>query len=107
LSGTVDWQYQRDEAAFVAGNVLGVVGVDNEIVVDSAARTLTGVTDAIQNAFKRDAKIDADNLSVATSNGTVTLSGSVRSWSEHDAALAAAWAAPGVTTVNDRLTVSY
>jgi osmotically-inducible protein OsmY len=37
----------------------------------------------------------------------VDLNGSVRSWSEHDAALAAAWAAPGVTTVDDRLTVSY
>lgn len=107
LSGTVDWQYQRDEAVFVAGNILGVIGVDNEIMVDNAERTITGVTDAIQSAFKRDAKIDADNLSVATSNGTVTLSGSVRSWSEHDAAVAAAWAAPGVTTVNDRLTVSY
>jgi osmotically-inducible protein OsmY len=107
LSGTVDWQYQRDEATFVAGNILGVTGVDNEILVGGAGRTISGVSDGIQKAFKRDAKIDADNLTVAASDGTVTLSGSVRSWSEHDAAVAAAWAAPGVTTVNDRLTVSY
>jgi osmotically-inducible protein OsmY len=107
LSGAVDWQYQRDEATFVAGNLVGVTGVDNEILVGGAGRTISGVSDAIQKAFKRDAKIDADNLMVAASNGTVTLSGSVRSWSEHDAALAAAWAGPGVTTVNDRLTVSY
>jgi osmotically-inducible protein OsmY len=107
LSGSVDWQYQGDEATFVAGNILGVTGVDNEVLVGGAGRTISGVSDAIQKAFKRDAKIDADNLTVAASNGTVTLSGSVRSWSEHDAALAAAWAAPGVTTVNDRLTVSY
>jgi osmotically-inducible protein OsmY len=107
LSGAVDWQYQRDEATFVAGNLVGVTGVDNEILVGGAGRTISGVSDAIQKAFKRDAKIDADNLIVAASDGTVTLSGSVRSWSEHDAALAAAWAGPGVTTVNDRLTVSY
>jgi osmotically-inducible protein OsmY len=107
LSGAVDWQYQRDEASFVAGNILGVTGVDNEILVGGDGRTISGVSDAIQKAFKRDAKIDADNLIVAASDGTVTLSGSVRSWSEHDAALAAAWAGPGVTTVNDRLTVSY
>jgi osmotically-inducible protein OsmY len=107
LSGAVDWQYQRDEATFVAGNLVGVIGVDNEILVGGAGRTISGVSDAIQKAFKRDAKIDADNLIVAASDGTVTLSGSVRSWSEHDAALAAAWAGPGVTTVNDRLTVSY
>jgi osmotically-inducible protein OsmY len=107
LSGTVDWQYQRDEATFVAGNILGVTGVDNEILVGGAGRTISGVSDGIQKAFKRDAKIDADNLIVAASDGTVTVSGSVRSWSEHDAAVAAAWAAPGVTTVNDRLTVSY
>jgi osmotically-inducible protein OsmY len=107
LSGSVDWQYQGDEATFVAGNILGVTGVDNEVLVGGAGRTISGVSDAIQKAFKRDAKIDADNLTVAASNGTVTLSGSVRSWSEHDAALAAAWAGPGVTTVNDRLTVSY
>jgi len=107
LSGTVDWQYQRDEATFVAGNILGLTGVDNEILVGGAGRTISGVSDGIQKAFKRDAKIDADNLTVAASDGTVTLSGSVRSWSEHDAAVAAAWAAPGVTTVNDRMTVSY
>jgi len=107
LSGAVDWQYQRDEAAFVAGNILGVTGVDDQILIGGAARTVDEVSDDIQNAFKRDAKIDADNLAVSASGGTVTLSGSVRSWSEHDAALAAAWAAPGVTTVNDRLTVSY
>ncbi len=107
LTGAVDWQYQRDEAAFVAGNILSVTGVDNEILVGGDGRAVSGVSDGIQKAFKRDAKIDADNLSVAASDGTVTLSGSVRSWSEHDAALTAAWAAPGVTTVNDRLVVSY
>jgi len=107
LSGAVDWQYQRDEAMFVAGNVLGVTGVDNEIGVGGDTRTVDEVSGDIQKAFKRDAKIDADSLAVAASGGTVTLSGTVRSWSEHDAAVAAAWSGPGVIIVNDRLTVSY
>jgi len=44
---------------------------------------------------------------VDTEDGRVTLSGLVPSWSEHDAALAAAWAAPGVVAVDDELIVSY
>jgi osmotically-inducible protein OsmY len=107
LSGKVDWRYERDEADFVAGNILGVIGVDNEIALAGMAARAGDVQDSIQKAFQRDAKIDADNLIVSTSNGTVTLTGDVHSWSEHDAALAATWGAPGVTTVNDRLAVSY
>jgi len=44
---------------------------------------------------------------VASSNGTVTLRGTVRSWSERDAAVAAAWAVAGVRAVHDHLTLSY
>jgi osmotically-inducible protein OsmY len=50
--------------------------------------------------------VDADNIVVTTSPGTVTLSGTVRSWAERDAAIAGAWAAPDVRTVHDHLTVS-
>lgn len=50
LSGAVDWQYQRDEATFVAGNVLGVTGVDNEILVGGDAHTAGEVSDDIQKA---------------------------------------------------------
>jgi osmotically-inducible protein OsmY len=65
------------------------------------------VADSIETAFKRSAKLDAEDLTVATSNGTVTLSGTVSSWPEHDDAIAAAWAAPGVRGVDDRITVAY
>ena len=65
------------------------------------------VEDSIKKALKRNAKLDADDLSVDTHNGTVAVTGSVSSWSEHDAAIAAAWAAPGVTNVDDYVTVDY
>ncbi len=65
------------------------------------------IQDGIKHAFKRNAKIDADDLSVSTSAGTVTIEGPVSSLAERDEALAAAWAAPGVIAVDDRMTVEY
>jgi osmotically-inducible protein OsmY len=106
LTGTAEFQYQRGEAAFVAGNVHGVFGVDNEIVLTQTPKA-GDVADDIGKAFQRNSKLDADNLTVASANGTVTLKGSVRSWSERDDAVAAAWASPGVRDVKDHLTVVY
>jgi osmotically-inducible protein OsmY len=58
-------------------------------------------------AFKRNAAIDADDLRVSSNDGTVTINGTVSSWLEHDEAIEAAWAAPGVTTVKDQMVVAY
>jgi osmotically-inducible protein OsmY len=65
------------------------------------------VTGRIERAFERNAQIEADALSVEAIDGTVTLTGNVASWVEHDAALDAAWAAPGVTEVKDELEIGY
>jgi osmotically-inducible protein OsmY len=107
LTGTVDWQYQRDEAEFVAGNGIGVVGLENDIDLSDTTPSPDDVEKKIKKAFTRNAKLDADDLAVSTSDGTVTLSGTVRSWDERDAAVAAAWAAPGVKVVDDLLPVAY
>jgi osmotically-inducible protein OsmY len=107
LTGTVDWQYERDEAEFVAGNLLGVVAIENDIYLADTTPSTADVEKKIKKAFTRNAKLDADALTVSTSDGTVRLSGQVGSWDEHDDAVAAAWAAPGVKTVDDLLTVAY
>ena len=107
LSGTTDWQFQRDEAEFIAGNVRGVIGVDNGVYLTSQMPYAGDVEASIRKALERDAKIEAGNVGVETVNGTAVLTGSVRSWAEHDSAVAAAWAAPGVTNVDDRLEVVY
>jgi osmotically-inducible protein OsmY len=107
LTGTAAWQYERDEAEFIAGNVLGVMGVDDEIDLLSPEPSAGDVKESIKKALKRNAKLDADDLSVDTYNGTVAVTGTVSSWSEHDAAIAAAWAAPGVTNVDDNIAVDY
>ena len=108
LTGPVSWWYQREEAESVAGNVPGVVDVRNEIFLDRQAGPLSpaDVEEKIRMAFVRNAQLDSDAIHVATADRTVTLSGTVRSWDEHDAALAAAWAAPGVQVVDDRIEVT-
>jgi osmotically-inducible protein OsmY len=107
LSGTAAWQYQREEAEFVAGNVPGVVDVDDQIALINAEAKAGDVKWSIERALQRDAKLDAEGLLVKAHGNTVMLSGAVGSWGEHDAAVAAAWAAPGVTAVEDWIVVEY
>ncbi len=107
LTGTVDWQFQRDEADYVASNIVGLLDVFNEIEINNPTPNAFDVKDSIKKALKRNAGIDGDGLSVTSSNGTVTINGNVRSWAEHDEAIDAAWAAPGVTSVRDRMTIAY
>ena len=107
LTGTVAWQYQRDEAEFVAGNILGVTGVDDAIDLFDLGPAADDVRDSIKEALQRHARLEADNIGVEIANGTATLTGDVRSLSERDAVIAAAWSAPGVRMVNDRLEVFY
>jgi len=107
LSGQANWQFQRDEAEFVASNVLGVITVDNEIELVAPGPSAHDLQHSIKRAMERNAKLDAENLSVESSNGTVTLRGTVSSWADHDEAVTAAWAAPGVTRVKDDILVAY
>ena len=107
LTGTAAWQYQREEAEFVTGNVPGVVDVDNQITLTTPQPKAGDVKQSIERAFQRNASLDAEGLSVTTRGNTVLLSGAVSSWDERDAAVAAAWAAPGVAAVEDRIVVEY
>jgi osmotically-inducible protein OsmY len=107
LTGTADWAYQRLEAEFVASNVAGVLDVLDDVELTAYPATADDVKGSIEKAFKRNAKIDADDVSVETYDGIVVLGGTVDSWAEHDAAVAAAWAAPGVRNVDDNILVAY
>jgi len=105
LAGTVDWQYQKDAAARAIRDLTGVKAVTNDIRVKPHVKA-TDVRDKIEAAFKRSAEIDARRVSVTAQDGKVVLSGNVRSWAERQEAERAAWAAPGVTQVDDRLLVA-
>jgi osmotically-inducible protein OsmY len=107
LTGTVEWHYQREAAESRTAAVPGVAGIGNAIALAEAPGARTAA-DAISCAFRRDAMLDADRLSVETfSGGLVILSGTVASWGAHDHAVAAAWSAAGVTDVDDRIGVEY
>ena len=104
LKGTVEWQYQREEAEKTVRPLVGVKGVFNEITVTPKANA-TDVKVKIESALKRSAETDAKHIRVETSDGKVTLRGTVNSWAERADAERAAWAAPGVTRVEDLITV--
>lgn len=108
LAGTARSQHERETAELAAGNVAGVRTVRNEIEPGHPATPDAGeLKEAIRHAFRRAADLDADGLTVSSSKGTVTIEGTVRSWAEHDDALAAARAASGVVSVRDRIVVEY
>lgn len=104
LNGSVDWQYQKDAAARAVRDLTGVKGLTNSIIVEPHAKTID-VRDKIEAAFKRSAEIDARRINVTAANGTIILSGNVHSWAERQEAERAAWSAPGVTQVDDRLAI--
>jgi len=84
-----------------------VLGIDDGIALTSVPSG-RDIRNDISTSFRRDARLDADELSVeTTSYGLVILSGTVHSWAERDNAVATAWSAPGVTEVDDRILIEY
>ena len=105
LTGVVDWNYQRLAAEFAVRYLAGVKGLLNLIEVKPAISPAE-VKSKIEAALKRNAELDAERIIVDTADGKVTLKGNVRSWTERMDAENAAWAAPGVRQVDDRLLVT-
>jgi osmotically-inducible protein OsmY len=106
LRGEVEWQYQKEDAERVVRRLTGVRGVTNLITVKPRV-TSTELKEKIQSAFLRSAQTDAQRITVEVQGTKVILKGTVRSWAEREEAERAAWLAPGVTAVDNRITVSY
>lgn len=104
LEGTVDWQYQKAAAEKAVRNLFGVKGVSNLVEVKPRV-SAADVKATIESALKRSAEVDANRIRVETSDGTVTLRGTVRSWVERQEAGRAAWRAPGVRNVDNQIAI--
>jgi osmotically-inducible protein OsmY len=106
LSGTVHFGSERTAAETAVSGLTGVRNVKDEIAIDVDADP-GDVTELVQDALDRNALIvDDSDVVVNTSDNTVTLTGHVRTWAEHDAAMDAAWMASGVYDVIDDLVIT-
>jgi osmotically-inducible protein OsmY len=105
LEGQVEWQYQRSAAENAVRRIKGVKGVINSVQLKPHTEP-SEIKRKIQEAFRRNAEVDANRIVVEADGGVVTLKGTVRSWIEREEAERAAWAAPGVTSVVDQIVVS-
>ena len=106
LEGNVDWYYQKSSAESAIRHLAGVKAVTNAIAIVPKVIP-ADVRHQIEQAFERNAQIDARQISIEADGRKVILRGTVRSWAELDEAETAAWAAPGVSEVDNRLTVRY
>ena len=106
LHGDVEWQYQKSAAERTVRYLTGVKGVTDLLVVKQPAIAPSVIREQIASALKRSATVDAARVRVnSNAGGVVTLSGTVRSWTERADAERAAWATPGVSIVQDELAV--
>jgi osmotically-inducible protein OsmY len=105
LEGEVEWNYQRERAEAAVRGVRGIEGVTNSIEVKPRVAP-TEIRRKIEEALRRAAEIDAGRITVEANGSEVILRGTVRSWAEREEAERAAWWAPGVTKVDNRIIIS-
>ena len=104
LSGSVERQQQKEEAARALSTLNGIVGIRNDIVIQPPAQ-LAEARAPIESALKRSALVDSSRIKVHVAHGVASLRGTVRSHAEYEEAIHAAWAARGVTMIEDHITV--
>jgi osmotically-inducible protein OsmY len=106
LEGMVSVLRERSDAERAVRYLAGVRGVTNRILVSPPHVDPDDVRLVIEDALDRRAEREAKRLSVEVSDGTVTLTGQVRSWDEKRAVMGAVSHARGVRSITDHLTIN-
>ena len=104
LTGSVDWHYQKQAAEAALRTLVGVVGISNQLVINPHLNS-ANIGDDILHALHRSWFFDPRTIKVTAHNGDVRLTGTVTSWHDRRLAAETAWAARGVTSVENDLTV--
>ena len=105
LEGKANTLTERADAEWAVENLVGVVGVVNEIEVEPSKTDVVALRETIENALERRADREAERLRIDVDNGEVTLFGRVHSWPERKAVVGSISHAPGVTKINDNLQI--
>jgi osmotically-inducible protein OsmY len=106
LRGEVEWQYQKQDAEQVIRRLAGVTGVTDLLTVKPRVAA-SELKQKIEEALLRSAEADAKRITVDVDGDAVILKGTVRSWAERQAAEREAWSAPGVASVDNRITIAF
>jgi osmotically-inducible protein OsmY len=104
LEGELDWHFQRQAAHDAVARLRGVKRISNQIVLKPRA-SQGDIRAQIESTFKRSAVLDASHVRIEVDGGNITLHGRLPTWAERDAATRAAWNAPGVASVSNRIIV--
>ncbi len=104
LSGSVERQAQKEEASRALCALIGIVGILNNIVIQPAA-SQGDAKALIEAALRRNALVDSSHIKAHVTHGVASLRGTTRSHAEYEEVLHATWAAPGVTAIEDHITI--
>jgi osmotically-inducible protein OsmY len=106
LEGNVDWNYQRERVEAIVRWLKGVKGVTNLIRLTQPQVEPAELKQKIEEAFRRNAELDAKRITVELNGHSLVLKGQVRSWAERQEAERVAWSAPGIVKVENQIAVS-